>query len=117
MGNTALTPNAKAAVPSGKSTVPGAAVGAEVHTITTAELAAHGHTASSVVSDPGHTHTIAGNAPATAAAGVIAAGAGPLQTAPAVTGITVATTVNSNGSGEAHNNLPPAILGTWFIKL
>jgi len=117
MGNTALTPNAKATIPGGKSTVPGAAVGAEVHTITTAELAAHGHTASSVVTDPGHTHTITGAAPATAAAGVITAGAGPLQTSAAVTGITVDTTVNSNGSGEAHNNLPPAILGTWFIKL
>jgi hypothetical protein len=118
MGNTALTPNAKATVPSGKSTTPGAAIGAEVHTITTAELAAHGHTASSTVSDPGHAHTVpTGGAPASAAAGVIAAAAGGTTTGASTTGITVATTVNSNGSGEAHNNLPPAILGTWFIKL
>lgn len=66
------------------------------------DLESHTHTASSVVIDPGHAHTITGAAPATAAAGLITAGAGLTSTAPAVTGITVATSITATGGAETR---------------
>ncbi len=117
MGNTALTPNAKATIPSGKSDTPGAPVGAEIHSLITAELGAHTHTATSVVTDPGHSHTVIGAYNGSAGPGVNFAAEGLRATSAATTGVTVATTVAASVGNEAHNNLPPGILGTWYIKL
>jgi hypothetical protein len=82
-----------------------------------ASIPAHTHTATSVVTDPGHAHTIKDgevntrtnpyfNWVGTGGASVGVNGAG---TNTATTGVTVATTVDSAGVDGATANLPPYI--------
>jgi hypothetical protein len=82
-------------------------------------VVSHTHTASSVVSDPGHSHGYTAPASATSdAAGFdteIAATAAA-NTAAATTGITVATTVNSTGSSATNANLPPYYALAYIMK-
>jgi hypothetical protein len=79
----------------------------------------HTHTASSVVSDPGHAHNYndtnlladyfgSGSNAATQTTGT---------TTTANTGITVATTVNSTGSSATNANLPPYYALAYIMKL
>jgi microcystin-dependent protein len=99
------------------ATTLGAAGGSESHTLTTAQLAAHGHG----VTDPGHAHieqgSPAGGAstsifkPNNATSGVDAASSSSTQSA--ITGITI----NNAGGGAAHNNVPPTLLATIYLKL
>ena len=69
-------------------------------------VVSHNHTATSVVTDPGHTHTLAAAAYLSASGGGSAWGTNTgLSTASAVTGITVATTnVAAGTSGTGANN-------------
>jgi hypothetical protein len=89
-------------------------------------MPSHNHTATSNVTDPGHAH----NEQAVASGSVGAnfsvtgnnlnAGASSgtsIATGSATTGISVATTVNSSGSGGAHNNVPLSAPGTFYRKL
>jgi hypothetical protein len=77
-------------------------------------VVSHTHTASSSVTDPGHTHThnlqIAYNNTSTpgGAAGAISSSTGTINSA--TTGITVATTVNSTGSSGTNANLQPYVV-------
>jgi hypothetical protein len=77
-----------------------------------AVVVSHTHTATSAVTDPGHTHTESaiGNfdGSQTLANGFINIG-GNRQTSSSVTGITVATTVASAGVSGSGANLPPYI--------
>ena len=87
----------------------GATGGSEVHTLTTAQLAAHAH----AVSDPGHTHNLtnATNVARSGGAGVQAsAGSGYIASNISVDGAATGVTVGSNGSDEAHNNVQPTII-------
>lgn len=75
---------------------------------------AHSHTASSAVTDPGHFHSVLPEGAGTGAgAGNYLTGAtanssyGNLSTGSKTTGITVATTVNSDGVSGTNQNLPP----------
>jgi microcystin-dependent protein len=93
----------------------GTSGGVDRHTLSTAQLAAHTHTASASTSitDPGHAHNVA------FVIGADAVGSGErLQASPSTgayisasstTGITAATTVSVNnaGGGEAHPNVQP----------
>jgi hypothetical protein len=81
-------------------------------------VVSHTHTASSVVTDPGHRHTY--NAPAgfvdegfsgSAVAGIVLSNTGN-----AVTGITVATTIASAGSSGINANLPPYYALAYIMK-
>lgn len=76
---------------------------------------AHTHTATSVVTDPGHTHVGATNA-----GGGSSFGFDPWDTnnIPSVstTGITVATTVNQAGVDGTDKNLPPYYALAFLIK-
>lgn len=103
--------------------------GEERHLLTASEsgVAAHAHTASSGVTDPGHVHNFGGASVVTKGAGAdfnepnVAGNRQDItQTGAASTGITVATTVNAASAASAsaaHNVLQPyQVAGAWLIK-
>jgi microcystin-dependent protein len=119
--------------------------GEAAHALTIAELAAHAHTLndpSHTHPDPGHTHNLydPGHSHTYTYKNLETAGAGGqagnsfqnLQQARATdtrgTGMSVyaagsglggqytGITVNNNGSGAAHNNMPPYLTINWIIK-
>lgn len=116
----------------------GAAGGAQTHTLTTAQLAAHNHGVtdpghSHGVNDPGHSHSQQSwnlsSFDATGGphqVGADAPGSGGLgginYTSFLATGVTVignATGISTqnNGSGSAHNNTQPTIVLNHIIKM
>jgi hypothetical protein len=88
-------------------------------------VVSHTHTATSVVTDPGHTHPPL--SPATAFSGPPNSGQGlradsaqstsMATTGSAVTNITVATTNASTGSSGTNANLPPYYALAYIMKL
>lgn len=84
-------------------------------------VVSHTHTATSTVTDPGHTHNVLntrggnpdGGAPYIAGA-TIAANSDP--TASNTTGITVATSVSTTGSSGNNANLPPYYALCYIMK-
>jgi len=96
-------------VGAGASYAVNATGGATSVTLTTNNLPAHTHTATSVVTDPGHAHlSNAGVSPSGGGtlAGGSGLGLGSINTSTATTGITVATTNASTGSGTSFSILP-----------
>ena len=88
-------------------------------------IVSHTHTATSVVTDPGHLHAADSNTnfrgyyPALSQGGGYGAGTGAYQfdnTASATTGVTVATTNTSTGSSGTNANLPPYLGINFIIK-
>lgn len=94
--------------------------GEETHTLITSEIPAHNHTASSVVTDPGHHHTVP-LIQTVASAGGAATGfnlnTGSSNTSTSTTAITVATTTNNTGGDGAHNNIQPSAIVLKIIKI
>lgn len=97
----------------------GAFGGSATHRLSSNEGEAHTHifTGTAV---PDHSHGYTGPTGTTTAG----AGAGPgyatgatAQTTSAAGGHTPAGTVEQAGAGNDHNNLPPSLLVTWYIKL
>jgi len=86
--------------------------GAQSHTLTTAEMPAHTHTAT----DSGHTHTV----PSGGAVGATYVGGGGGNQAfngAQVTGSSTASITNTNtGGGTAHGNVPPTSIRNKIIK-
>ena len=86
-----------------------------------AVVVSHTHTATSTVTDPGHTHTINntrggnpdGGGPYIAGA-TVSANTDP--TASNTTGITVATSVSTTGSSGNNANLPPYYALCYIMK-
>jgi len=78
----------------------------------------HTHTATSVVSDPGHVHTQIGTTPGLAAfsSAGSAAVANSSNTGSAVTDITVATTNANAGTSGTNANLPPYYALAYIMK-
>lgn len=88
--------------------------GAESHTLTEAQLAAHTHS----VTDPGHTHSLSDEK--LQAAGItVTAGGGysPVETAETSGSSTTGITISSTGGGNAHNNVQPTILTNKMFRL
>jgi microcystin-dependent protein len=85
-----------------------------------ATLVSHTHTATSVVTDPGHFHNSTNNGATNgfgAGAALTNAFNSPgLATASAVTGISVATTNSTEGSSATNANLPPYLAINFIIK-
>lgn len=111
-----------AQVNTGLGFVMGQSTGEYTHVLTVSELAAHQHSATSVVTDPGHSHAVESYGPPPGANqdGCVRGAPpdiGPVSTTAAVTGITVATSIGSNGSNAAHNNIQPTTFVNCMIKL
>lgn len=121
-----LGAGAKSRITSATVTAPtlaGAVGGFEVITLDTTMVPAHTHS-SPAVTDPGHTHTIA--IAQISSAGSATATFSPVGSSPtgtgvalnsATTGISLAATTGSTGGGLAHNNMPPVMLFTVYLKL
>jgi len=89
---------------------------------TDAIVVSHTHTATSVVTDPGHLHTISNNSNDEVGSGKVTVGGSASEgTAPstdtATTGITVATTNQSTGTSGSGANLPPYYALAYIYKL
>lgn len=101
--------------------------GAEAITLTTAQVPSGTYSASSVVTDPGHSHietaANAGGGTAVSVAQFNFSTTPPLfvnltnSTASATTGITVATTVSDGNGGGSHSNIQPAAIVLKIIKI
>lgn len=88
-----------------------AATGGEAnHTISVTEMPAHDHGGGA------HTHNIQPVDNTSGASGVPKAGPGASD-GPTVPTITSGAIIASQGGGNAHNNMPPFILGSWYMKL
>jgi microcystin-dependent protein len=87
-------------------------------------VVSHTHTATSAVTDPGHTHTLSPanrqvyNTGVSSTAGLASGGETftQLTMSSATTGITVATTVNTAGSSGTNANLPPYYALCYIMK-
>lgn len=96
----------------------GAAGGSESHTLTTAQLAAHSHTATST--DSGHVHGGGEASNKTGFGGTNSGsqntwGGGAQNTSTGTANIT--TTVNNAGGGGAHNNTQPTIIANKLLRI
>ena len=77
----------------------------------------HNHTATSAVTDPGHSHTMGSTSVASGADFSVANNPGTGETtSQASTGITVATTVNNSGNSGTNANLPPYYALCYIMK-
>ena len=118
MGNTTLTPATGATVGSGKENVPGAVIGAEAHTLDIAQMPNHNHTGTT---GSGGAQNVAGGTGITGTQSFASlGGSSPNQALTGTATLTVANhthTIPSQGGGTAHNNLPPGLLGTFYMKL
>lgn len=92
----------------------GAVGGSQTVTLSTSTMPSHNHT----ITDPTHAHTVVAQ---TTAVQALSPGG---FTTPNVSTLTYTTssnatgiTINSNGSGGAHNNMIPVKAGTWYIAL
>jgi hypothetical protein len=82
-------------------------------------VVSHTHTATSAVTDPGHTHTVpsgASGASNYALGGPAGSFSSAQTTASNTTGITVATTVDSAGTSGTNANLPPYYALCYIMK-
>jgi hypothetical protein len=86
-----------------------------------ATLVSHTHTATSVVTDPQHSHTqtrpdTSGGSQGAANTGVAGSLSSYLSTVSASTGITVATTNSTEGASATNANLPPYYALAYIMK-
>ena len=81
-------------------------------------VVSHNHTATSVVTDPGHQHGIGYSSPVDASGGIysFAAANTAIMSTTATTGITVATTNTSAGVSGTNANLPPYYALAYVMK-
>jgi microcystin-dependent protein len=89
--------------------------GSESHTLTTAQLASHSHG----VTDSGHTHGSSAALASNFSVGFGGGAAGGIEAGHIAT-ISSATTgisINNAGSGSAHNNTQPTIIGNKILRL
>lgn len=79
-------------------------------------VVSHSHTATSVVTDNGHSHGVnAANSVGSTSFGT-SAGGGSLSTNSAQANVTVATTISSAGSSGTNANLPPYYALAYIMK-
>lgn len=101
MGNSAASRLASGYVTTGAPTTVGSVGGDDEHTLTTAQIAAHTHS----YNDADANYTVSN------------LDSGGVAITHASSDTENAETSGSTGGGTAHNNMPPFILGTWYIFL
>jgi microcystin-dependent protein len=102
----------------GSATAYASKAGAARKTLIIAELPPHSHTPPAIT-DPGHTHTQFGHSGlggVTGGGAAVDASANAANTGSSTTGISLGAT-GTTGSGQAFDQLSPAMLGTWYQKL
>ena len=118
VGGGAMSPNVDPAFPGNTNYAILGVNGVNTVTLTTLQIPSHTHVATSVVIDPGHTHTYlntSGTFYQRGSTGTEFFIQGTLtNTSEATTGITVATTNASQGGGQSHINVHP-VIATYFI--
>lgn len=118
MGNTAVALTSGVPISGGVPTELGRIVGAQTHTLTSAQIPAHTHPATATVTDPGHSHSYQYAISTTPGGGFNGSQPGTATTGTATTGISVSVTVNNNtGGGGSHSNFQETVLGTWYMRL
>ena len=91
----------------------GAATGGEGnHTLTVGEIPSHNHGGATGASATGNYlfERTGGNTDPTRQMETP-------QPSPALASVTHTHSIAANGGGQAHNNMPPFVLGTWYMKL
>lgn len=123
MGGGVLNPVVDPAVPGNPNYTLLGTAGSNTVTLTTNQIPSHSHSATSSVTDPGHSHTLAY---APGKSDPDEAGADPdymdqagtksssATSNSASTGISVAVSIGSTGGGLGHNNYQPG-LGCYYI--
>lgn len=104
------------------ATVLGARGGSESNTLAASQIPAHSHP--NTLSDPGHVHPFNFNVAVISPGGSWGAAPPAIQTTISSTassgingtGITI-TNANNTAGGGAHNNVPPSMVITFYIKL
>jgi len=79
-------------------------------------VVSHTHTATSVVTDPGHSHSISSFAIAGSRGSDTGVTSGSTTTGTSTTGITVATTNSTSGVSGTNANLPPYYALAYIMK-
>lgn len=79
-------------------------------------VVSHTHTATSVVTDPGHLHTYTTLTAVTGLGSGSTSGSGTANTSTATTGITVATTNSTTDSSGTNANLTPYFALAFIMK-
>jgi microcystin-dependent protein len=98
----------------------GKAIGEGVHTLTVAEMPAHGHTGSTDVQG-NHVHGIATNINTNAGTQGVRGGDTPSGNVSQNTEVAGAhshnVTVGNTGGGAGHNNVQPSLVTTIYVRL
>jgi microcystin-dependent protein len=115
MGNSAASGFSGITFGGGDATTPGSYGGGAMHTLTEAQLPSHVH--AQTAQQPSFTYTTAESQSGSGANRV-----NVIQTSGGVSTVTTNDDASpgntgSVGSNSAHNNMPPFMLGTWYVKL
>jgi len=104
-------------VGSGSTYSTGATGGADSVTLSISQMPSHNHSASSSVSDPGHSHSFKG-ATGSSGSGTSSRDSVPetQQTGSSTTGISVSTSIGNTGGGGSHENRPPYYALAYIMK-
>ena len=104
-------------VGSGSSYSTGNTGGASRVTLSISQMPSHNHSASSSVSDPGHSHSFKG-ATGSSGSGTSSRDSVPetQQTGSSTTGISVSTSIGSKGGNSSHENRPPYYALAFIMK-
>jgi microcystin-dependent protein len=123
MGGGVMNPAVDPAVPTNPNYTLLGTAGSNTVTLTTNQIPSHSHSATSSVTDPGHTHTLAyapGKSDPDEAGAVpdymdqAGTKSSSATSNAASTGISVAVSIGSTGGGLGHNNYQPG-LGCYYI--